>query len=96
MNTLNRRLEKLEHGNPPAVHRPPDMLPDEFASLMLATVSRIPTGASADEYRQAIGPWLAAMTSAEVHEFLTALETVMAALGELKQGRAAQCNRRGT
>ena len=96
MTTIDRRLAKLEQGNPPAVHRPPDMLPDEFASLMLAAVERIPASASIDEQRQAIRPWLAAMTWAEVHEFSAALETDAAARVELKQGQAAQCNRRSS
>ena len=94
MTTIDRRLAKLEQGNQPAVHRPPEMSPDEFASLMLAAVARIPDGASADEHAQAIRPWVAAMTWAEVHEFAAALETEAAARGEPKPGQAAQCNRR--
>lgn len=94
MTTIDRRLAKLEQGNLPAVHRPPEMSPDEFASLMLAAMARIPDGASADEHARAIRPWLAAMTWAEVHEFAAALKTEAAARGELKPGQAAQCNRR--
>lgn len=92
MTTFDRRLAKLEQGNQPAVHRPPEMSPDEFVSLMLAAVARIPDGASADEHTKVIGPWLAAMTWAEVHELAAALEA--AELGDLKPGQAAHCNRR--
>jgi hypothetical protein len=77
MTAIDRRLSKLEQGQQPAVHRPPNMPTDEFFGLMFAAFRGIPEGASADSYRQAAGPWVAAMTPDECHELVAAIESLM-------------------
>lgn len=94
MNTLDRRIAKLEQSQQPAVHRPPDMSSDEFFSAMMKALDSNAARASTDEFGLAAGPWLKAMTHTELREFAAALEAAMAARGDLQQGQTAQSNRR--